>query len=415
MRCAITWPDGTHKYLSLNAAPLETSGRAPQVVFSVQDVTERYQAEQQLRAEQRFSEAAINSLPGIFFMVDAQGTTHRWNDALLSVTGRSPEDMARSTLADFVVPSDAPRVRQAVRDAFATTIQVALSVNLRSASGGSVPYMLTAAPVTIDGTTYLVGVGLDITEQRERERALNRARQQADEARAEAERMSALKTSFLTNMSHEVRTPLTTMMGYATILVDDDDPPQRFAQYIVDGGQRLLSTLDDILTFSQLDAETYALTRARTDVVATVRAAIADVDPQCTTQANMPKAAPQVLLDARAVTTMATHLLRNAAAFTEPDDTVTVRVEVTEAGTRLVVSDTGAGMPAEYVPHATEPFTQASQGAARTHEGSGLGLAIVHALAVLMEGTVDIDTEMGAGTTVSVWMPHPDPFATDPS
>lgn len=408
MRCAITWPDGTRKYLSLNAAPLPADEEGDQVVFSVQDVTQRYQAERKLKDEKRFSEAAINSLPGIFYMLDAQGRHRRWNDTLESVTGYSSEDMAHRTLADLVVEDEVPRVREAVHISFAEGTGFSLEADLADCEGNRTPYVFTGAPLTIDDTPYLVGVGLDITAQREREQALKEAREQAEEAQIEAERMNALKTSFLTNMSHEIRTPLTTMIGYARILVEDDDPPKQFAQHIVDGGQRLLSTFSDILTFSQLETGAYTLTPAPMRVSARVQDAISEVAPDAgvTVTTSGSHTSMPARLDAQAVTHIATHLLRNAVAFTEPDDEIAVRIERNEGSTRLVVSDTGSGMPKTYVPHATEPFTQASVGPARSHEGSGLGLAIVEGLAELMRGSVSIDTAEGKGTTVSVQMPH---------
>jgi len=411
MRCAITWPNGTRKYLLLNAAPLPDEGGTSRAVFSVQDVTQRYQAERKLKEEQRFSEAAINSLPGIFYMVDAQGQPCRWNDALESVTGCSAQEMAHRSLADLVVEPEAPRVRKAVRSAIADHTGFRIEANLATDSDTGTPYVFTGAPLVIDDTRYLVGVGLDITAQREREAALHKAREQA-------ERMNALKTSFLTNMSHEIRTPLTTMIGYARILVEEDDPPKRFPQHIVNGGQRLLRTLDDILIFSQLEAGTYALTPGLMSVAACVQDAIDETAPDAQitlipseTDSETDALSP-VRLDAQAVTHIATHLLRNAVAFTEPNDPITIRIVHQEGSTNLVVADTGTGMPEAYVPRATEPFTQASVGPARMHEGSGLGLAIVEGLAELMGGSVAIDTSAGEGTTVSVRMSHAKPEAS---
>ncbi|PEN09488.1 hypothetical protein CRI93_01805 [Longimonas halophila] len=413
MRCAITWPDGTRKYLLLNAAPLGASGDVPQVVFSVQDITERHQAAQQLKDEQRFFTAAINSLPGLFFMVDAEGRHQRWNAPLESVTGYTKHELAHRTLADLVVPADASRVREAVHESLADGTGFTLEVELTTQQGTATPYVFTAASLTVDDTPYLAGMGLDITRQREREQALRQARQQADEARSEAERMSALKTSFLTNMSHEIRTPLTTMIGYARILAEDEDPPRRFADHIVNGGQRLLRTLDNILTFSQLDTGAYTLTPTLTDVEEAVRTAIRKVEPdaRAAIRVTAPATASPMRLDAQAVTAIATHLLQNAVAFTGADDTITVQIDMEDAGVRLSVADTGQGMPTDYVPHATEPFTQAADGATRPHEGSGLGLAIVQGLVDVMDGTVAIETERGVGTTVSVWIPPAEPDA----
>lgn len=413
MRCAIAWPDGTRKYLLLNAAPLKTPGHTPQVVFSVQDITERHQSAQQLNDEQRFFTAAINSLPGLFFMVDAEGRHQRWNAPLEAITGYTKHELAHRTLADIVVPDDAARVREAVHESLAEGTGFTLEVELTTQQGTTTPYVFTAAPLTVDGTPYLAGMGLDITRQREREQALRQARQQANEARSEAERMSALKTSFLSNMSHEIRTPLTTMIGYARILAEDEDPPRRFADHIVHGGQRLLRTLDNILTFSQLETGAHALTPTSTNVKEAVHTAVRKVEPEARAaiRVTAPADASLLRLDEQAVTAIVTHLLQNAVAFTEAEDTIAVQIEMEPTGVQIAVTDTGQGMPTDYVPHATEPFTQADDGVTRPHEGSGLGLAIVQGLVDVMGGTVTIETEPGAGTTVSVWIPQAAPDA----
>ncbi|MES3630489.1 MAG: PAS domain-containing sensor histidine kinase [Longimonas sp.] len=408
MRCAVTWPDGTRKYISLNAAPLPHDKRPSQVVFSVQEITGRYQAEQQLRKEQHFAEAAINSLPGLFFMVDANGRYQRWNETLKSVAGYTEDELHDHTLDELVAEEDRPRMREAIRTLFGENIGFRIEVQLVTHCGTRVPYVFTGARFTINETSYAVGVALDITAQRKRERALQEARREAEDARANAEQMNALKTSFLANMSHEVRTPLTAMIGYANIMVEEENPPERFASHIVTGGKRLLNTLDDILLFSQLEAGTYMPSPAPVDIEAHIKEAVRSAAPQAKVVIDGPDNAKHVSLDRGAVACIARHLIRNAAAFTDREGQITVSIGHESGKSRLTVRDTGAGMPASYIPRATQPFTQASTGMARVHEGSGLGLAIVHKMAQLMQGSVSIESAEGEGTTVTVWMRHLD-------
>ena len=409
MRCVITWPDETRKYLSINAAPLpEAEDRPPQVVFSVEDITERHQTQQRLIHERRFSEAAINSLPGIFYMVDREGRYHRWNQSLERVTGYSAEELSEKALADLFDENDRSRIQQAVANVFPERNGFSVEANVITKDGSSIPHMFSGVPLTIDDTDYLVGVGMDVTRQKKREADLQEARHKAETALQEAERMNELKSSFLANMSHEMRTPLTTLTGYAQVLVDEDDPPPHFANRIADGALRLLNTFDAILTFSQIETNSYTLSPSKLSVWPCIQDVVREVASQTerTIQTDLPDAPCQAHLDASAVERIVKHLVDNAAKFSSPDDTVHVRARFSDVAFKIVVEDTGIGMPESFVPNAFDAFTQASSGNQRTQDGSGLGLAIVHGLTDAMEGSVTLDTEEGEGTTVTVRLPR---------
>jgi signal transduction histidine kinase len=241
------------------------------------------------------------------------------------------------------------------------------------------------------------------------------------QAKEEAEKASRLKSAMLANMSHEVRSPLTPIIGFANVLVDAglDDPYDRFARHIRDGGERLLETLDAMLDLSKLEAGAATLNVETVSVGAVAGDVAAEhADPARDAGLEMrvetPDAPVTVNTDDNALRRVLTNVVRNAVKFTPSGGVVTVRVAPDPSsgtgsgrGAVIEVEDTGVGMdPAFARERAARPFQQESVGAGREYEGSGLGLAIVDHYVRLMGGTYSIETAKGEGTRVTVRLPH---------
>ncbi|MFZ5453126.1 MAG: PAS domain S-box protein [Thermodesulfobacteriota bacterium] len=135
------------------------------------EVTERKRAEEELQREKMFTEAIVESLPGTFFIMDAQGMTLRTNAAGSTVTGYSPEELSQMQALDFIVDEDKPAVQQALEDVFAKG-EVAVEAQLLTKDGRKIPFLFTAQQFTIDGQPCLLGTGVDITERKRAEEAL---------------------------------------------------------------------------------------------------------------------------------------------------------------------------------------------------------------------------------------------------
>lgn len=235
-------------------------------------------------------------------------------------------------------------------------------------------------------------------------------------ARDEAEEMSRLKSAFLANMTHEIRTPLTAIIGFTEVLkrMDLNARADRFIQLIHRGGERLLETLDAVLDLSKLEAgiatlhpEKVAVSSLVTDVVEglTKRASQANVELSL----DLPSNPIRAHLDPSALERVVTNLVANAIKFTGegPLDGGRVRVELAGQSDTLTlrVADTGVGIDASFIPHLFDAFQQESTGDNRAFEGSGLGLAITYQFVELMDGTIDVESTKGEGTTVTVKLP----------
>lgn len=166
MRCKLTWPNGACRYLSLNVAPLPAEASHPtQVVFAMKDITTRYEMQQELLSQVRMHDAVRNEMPALFYMTDHAGHERRWNDLLRTYTGYSDEELAGSALPHLFHPDDRLGIRKAVNAVFAEQSEFGLAVRLQSKDGTLHPCMLNGVVRTIDGTDYLLAVGLDVSAQ----------------------------------------------------------------------------------------------------------------------------------------------------------------------------------------------------------------------------------------------------------
>jgi len=226
-------------------------------------------------------------------------------------------------------------------------------------------------------------------------------------ARAEAETASRTRTEFLSNVSHEVRTPMNGVLGMTTLLLDTDlDRRQReYANVIRASADALLVVINDLLDYSKIEAGRLELERIEMDLrahveeVATalaVQAAAKDLELVVDVAEELPE---RVLGDPGRIRQALSNLVSNAIKFTAQGE-VAIRVEPGAGDlVRFSVRDTGIGLAPEVLPRLFQPFMQADASTARQYGGTGLGLSIVKRLAELMGGEVGVQSRVGSGST----------------
>ena len=268
----------------------------------------------------------------------------------------------------------------------------------------------------------------DITDRRHAaERAAQLERERA--ARAKAEAASQAKSEFLAMMSHELRTPLNAIIGYAELLdlriagSMADEHRQQVAR-IRDSARHLLGLVNEVLDLAKGEAGRLSLMCGPAAAEDVVDAALALVQPAAEARALTLSRAeeegprPSVYQgDEDRVRQILVNLLTNAIKFTAAGGRITVVYGWTDrpsAGARLPgdgpwvyfrVADTGHGIPGDQLARIFEPFVQVESGHTRTVEGSGLGLTISRRLAGLMNGDVTVQSEVGVGSTFTLWLP----------
>ena len=286
---------------------------------------------------------------------------------------------------------------------------------------------------------WLVGVHIDATDLKTKERSLEKTIDQLRETRVQlvrrTEELSGLafnlehardealgaaraKANFLANMSHELRTPLNAVIGFAELLAAGAAGPltPQQSEYLEDirgSGSHLLDVINDILDLSKADAGKIELEQDHVQVsdflrgTARLMATTASLKSLGFTVEIAPEMSKvAVHADRRRLRQVMLNLLSNAMKFTEPGGTVTIAAALPADGSlELIVSDSGIGIAPEDMAKVFKPFEQADGSLARKYEGTGLGMALVKALVDLHDGVVLLDSRLGEGTRVTVRLP----------
>jgi PAS domain S-box-containing protein len=263
----------------------------------------------------------------------------------------------------------------------------------------------------VEGLAAQASVAMDNARLYE---SAQRARAEAERLYREAQESSRLKDEFLATVSHELRTPLTAILGWAHMLRTgqfDTDSARRAFETVERNARAQAQLIDDLLDVSRIVAGKLRIDVRPVDPNSFIEAAVEAVRPA----AEAKGVRLQKVLDTGVVTVsgdpvrlqqIVWNLLSNAIKFTPRGGRVQVRLERVNSHVEVAVSDTGAGIPAGFLPHVFDRFRQADQKTTRQHGGMGLGLAIVRHLVELHGGTVKAESlGEGHGATFTVLLP----------
>lgn len=257
----------------------------------------------------------------------------------------------------------------------------------------------------------LFGIMQDVTERNQYERELR-------EAKESAERAYAAKSQFLANMSHELRTPLNAIIGFSEMMQRQMLGPigtEKYLDYIGgirESGEHLLDMITDILDMSKIEAGKYTLDVEDFNLFKVIRLAShmmegRALDAQVKITSSIPDDADMPIVgDRRAIMQMILNVLSNAVKFTKPHGQVSISCTSEHGMITMQFIDTGIGIPASKLRYVTKPFEQAANSFTRNHDGTGLGLAITKELAELHGGTLELQSTVGVGTTVTIMIPN---------
>ena len=233
--------------------------------------------------------------------------------------------------------------------------------------------------------------------------------------KSRAEEASAAKSKFLAVMSHELRTPLNAVIGFSELLlhgVGTETPSSKQSDYLRDisaSGRHLHELLTEIMTMARLESGKFEARPRRidlaelvNDVVGMMKASAVAADVTLLSDVAAPLSADA---DPTAIRQVVLNLLSNALKFTPPGGTVKISAAIESGFARIVVADTGIGIPREKLDDVFLPFEQIEDALSRRNGGVGLGLTIVKSLLELHNGTIEIDSDQGRGTRVAISWP----------
>lgn len=401
--------------------PLLADDDEVQLLGIATDITDRKRAQDELRAQHRFLRQIIDLNTSFIFAKDSQGSFTLVNKALADVYGSRPEDMVGKTDAHFNPdPTQVQSIRHDDLEVLHTRQPKFIPEEpiTHAYTGETRWYQTTKIPFMTDaGEVYLLGIATDITEHKQTQEKLKQLVGREQEARQAAEAASRMKDLFLANMSHELRTPLHAIIGFLREILYSQQlntDNQHMAERCLANSKRLETLINSVLDLSRLEMGNLELIAAPVNLRQLVQVIAQDTMLQ-TRAKNLqfaftidPKLPEVIQHDDERLLQIISNLLGNAIKYTELGTVVLkLSLDRVRQGKKeqliIEVSDTGIGIPPDMHQLVFESFTQGERG--KQKQGVGLGLAIVKNLVELMQGQVQLDSQLGQYTVITVTLP----------
>ncbi|MGH7656916.1 MAG: sensor histidine kinase [Gemmatimonadales bacterium] len=333
-----------------------------------------------LRHEQEETAALVESMVEGVLASDARGRISLANSAALKLLGYGDD----AELPELAQLFRAKPAREVVDEVLSGR-----SVMARETDVDGRTMLISARPLPTGGAVVVLH---DLTEVR---------------------RLETVRRDFVANVSHELKTPLTSISGYAETLVaeqPDNETTRRFLQVIRDNAQRMQRLVDSLLDLSRIESGTWRPETEAADLGTVVREAWTGLAERAARRGvsldpDLAPGAGMVRADPGALDQVLRNVLENALRYAPPGSAITLRSRARDDGVVISISDQGPGIPREHLPRIFERFYRADLARSRDDGGTGLGLAIVRHLVEAHGGWVDAHSVLGEGTTVSCWFP----------
>ncbi len=407
---------GEPKIIVQNAFSIKTE-KGYRIGAIIYDVTTHRQAEEALSASEAKNRALLNAIPDIMMLVNQDGLILDYHTPSMEMLVMPPEQFLQKNFRDLLPPDMVP----VIHDWFEKVKVTGQVQNIEfdwSPTDGRKSFEIRLAVVD---DKRLLAIVRDVTERKQTEKII---RQYADELEKRVEertlelvRASRAKDDFLATMSHELRTPLSGVLGISEILLEGVRGPmtekqEQAVQTIKSSGERLLGLINDILDISKIESGKFELHSENVDVNEICRLSLLFIrqlagKKSITVEYSPPPTDPVVFADPKRLKQILINLLNNAVKFTPEKGMVKLEVQpdAEESLMRFSVTDTGIGISPDDLQKLFKPFMQVDSRLSRQYEGTGLGLALVKKMVELHHGSIEVQSEVGAGSRFIFTLP----------
>ena len=402
--------DGRLIAVSVTISPVwNASGQIVAASGISRDISDAQRAQEVLRRSEARFRSLIHNATDIITILGPDGTIRYQSPPFERILGYGRDELIGRNAFDFVHPEDRAATWATYDEAVAdATLVPTVEFRFRHADGSW--RWLESTGTNLFSDPFVGGFVVNSRDITERKQAETNLRAALDAAQA-AHRATS---QFLAMISHELRTPMQAVLGYADLLLVGAEgsltPGQREGlESIRNGAGRMIALVNQVLDLSRLGAGRLELAAEPVDVARAMALVRHDVAPQAAARGlelriELPPDLPPVLADTVGVHQILLNLVGNAVKFTEHGE-VRVSACTTDGGVAIAVSDTGIGIAAEALPHIFDEFQQGDNRLSRRYGGAGLGLAIAKQLADQMGGSISATSRLGAGSTFTLVLP----------
>ncbi len=383
-------------------------GNEERLIVYIRDITERKKAEKALKeSEENFRTLVNNTLDGILIL-NFEGEVITANAAVGKMFGLDLKNVAGKSITKYLAPESVPKA-------------IADQINVLNDKGG---YLSVYRAISASGEPFWIeGLGTKIIYQNQPANIVVirdiTARKEAEDAlicaKTAAEAANRTKSEFLTNMSHELKTPLNSIIGFSDLLKEGiagplNEKQSRYAQFISTSGKNLLNIINDILELSKAEAGEADLNLEEFSVDDSINKVISNSLPQIQKKNikfnyNSENRDLWISADENKFRKIISSLLSNAVKFTPAEGSIEISSRQEGNLAIITVKDTGIGIPEDDLDNIFKPFVQLDPSLSRIFEGTGLGLTLVKRYVEMHGGSISVESKEGKGSSFRIELP----------
>ncbi len=413
---------------AVRAKPIVENNQAF-IIISADDISKRHFMEIELRRERNRMQAYLNTMHTLLIITDRHGKIIEANRQFMLLAGCTETSIIGKSISHFSPKRSHHKMNNYLRNLTPeadNTISVEFPLVATSGKEYSIDWRITPVPcdeIENDNdyrenqSEEILLTGLDITESVANNQALKLANTQIREALRSAESANQSKSVFLANMSHEIRTPMNGILGATELILDQssDEDKKQYLDIIHSSSHSLLNIINDILDLSKIESGNFELEQINFDLhqlchdiyqIFANAAKVKGIQILYFYDAGLPQF---WMGDPNRIRQILNNLFSNALKFTHQG-----RIDLRVQGVRLAnhqydlkiqVRDSGIGIAEKKIEQIFSAFQQADSSTSRKYGGTGLGLTISQYLANAMQGIIEVDSELGVGSTFSLHVP----------
>ncbi|MCK4983469.1 MAG: PAS domain S-box protein, partial [Victivallaceae bacterium] len=405
---------GKKIWVEVRESPVVRDGKTISIVGALTDITKRKKHEDDLERTKNLLDE-IQTVAGVGgWEIDFEKNTHSWTEENYRIHETTPEEYTPTIegTIKFYTPESVPIIKKAIDDAINLGKEFDLELDIITAKGRKITIHTSSKVIRKNGKTVrMLGGFQDITEHKKAEQDLKNALAKAEEA-------NRSKSEFLATMSHEIRTPLNGIIGFSGIMENtllhsgdcqDRDKLIEYLDIISSCGKNVNELINDILELASIESgntnvllDKFSPEQLIAECIEIFNFKVKEKNISLTFKhENLPLA---VIAAKRQFRQVVFNLVGNAIKFTNSDG-VAVKADYKDENLLIKIKDTGIGIPDEMKDKILKPFTQVDQSSTRKYGGIGLGLTIVSRILKNLGSSLNIESELNKGTTMSFSFP----------